>query len=194
MRDTYNRLGGRANVKTPVNPLGGRLGLGTPSEPVGRADKGRPAGNPSVDDAIEHFKIRARFLEKIRFHLEKMRDLAAFNAETKVDEDRCQSYYHHACTVKQIAATCYNGRPLFDHSNLIADVGDNENHLIMEGLDLSHPAIEAATESSIASREEAGRARDTLHKALRYVTVVESILEANLSRLSFMNKRLELVA
>jgi len=123
-----------------------------------------------------------------------MRDLAAFNAETKVDEDRCQAYYHHACTVKQIAATCYNGAPLFDHANLVADVGDNENHLIMEGLDLSHPAIEAATESSIASKEEAAQARDTLHRALRYVTVVESVLEANLSRLSFMNKRLELVA
>ena len=194
MRDSYNRLGGKSNVKTAANPVGGRLGFSAPVETALPASRKAESSHPSVEEAMEHFRIRARFLEKIRSHLEKMRDLAAFNAETKVDEDHCQGYYHHACTVKQIAATCYNGAPLFDDSNLIADAGDNENHLIMEGLDLSHPAIEAATESSIASKEEAAQARYTLHKALRYVTVVESILEANLSRLSFMNKRLELVA
>jgi hypothetical protein len=194
MRDSYNRLGGNTNLKSSTPGVGARRGLAEPLLPSTASTHQRPSSHPSLEAAIEHFNIRGRFLQKIRFHLEKMRDLAAFNAERKVDEDRCQTYYHHACTVKQITATSYNGTPLFDHANVVADVGDNENHLIMEGLDLSHPAIEAATESSIASKEEAAAARDSLYKALRYVTVVESILEANLSRLGFMNKRLELVA
>ena len=194
MRETHNRLAGKtSNVKSSKSAAGNRFGLTTPVESAVPPRLEAPR-YPSLDEALDHFQLRARFLQKIRVHLEKMRDLAAFNAENRVDEDRCQGYYHHACTVKQIAATSYNGVPLFDRGNIVADAGDHENHLIMEGLDLTHPAIADATESSIASKDQAAHARDSLHRALRYVTVVESILEANLTRLSFMNRHLELVA
>jgi hypothetical protein len=193
MRETHNRLAGKSSTVKSPKSAPSRFGLTAPVESA-VPPRVEPPRYPSLGEALDHFQLRARFLEKIRLHLEKMRDLAAFNAENKVDEDRCQGYYHHACTVKQIAATCYNGAPLFDRGNIVADAGDHENHLIMEGLDLTHPAIAAATESSIASKEQAAQARDTLHRALRYITVVESVLESNLSRLSFMNRHLELVA
>jgi hypothetical protein len=195
MFESHNRLAGKpdfgtqlsgrrrgdhrvtAEAEGPLNLLGG----GVSSHPR----------HSSLPEAMEHFELRARFLGKIRSHLEKMRDLALSNAEGKVDEDRAQGYYHHACTVRQIVATDYNGSPLFTSDSIVAEAGDNENHLILEGLDLSHPAIADATNTSITSREDARAAREALRKALRYLTVVESALEAHQSRLAFLNKRLE---
>jgi hypothetical protein len=198
MFESHNRLAAKSNPATSFS--GGRLGLGQragspsetsldlldgiSSEPVLR--------HSSLAEAMEYFELRANFLAKIRFHLEKMRDLARSNAERNVDEERSQAYHHHACTVRQIVATDYNGAPLFGRDGIVADAGDNENHLIMEGLDLSHPAIAAATHTTITSKSQAVSARELLRKALRYLTVVESSLEAHRSRLSFLNKRLEL--
>jgi hypothetical protein len=185
--DFGTKLSGRRRGDNRVVP-----GAEGPLELLGGDGSSHPQ-HSSLPEAMEYFELRARFLGKIRVHLEKMRDLAVSNAEGKVDEDRAQGYYHHACTVRQIVATDYNGSPLFTSDSIVAEAGDNENHLVMEGLDLSHPAITDATNASITSREDARAARETLRKALRYLTVVESALEAHQSRLAFLNKRLELL-
>lgn len=194
MFESHNRLVTKATLGT--NRSGGRLGRGQAFlEPTESGVGFLPSFLPdwrhsSLEEAVEFFELRAKFLGKIRCHLEKMQALAQAN-RGKVDEERSQSYHHHACTVRQIVATDYNGAPLFARDGIVAEAGDNENHLVMEGLDLSHPAIAAATQTTIASKETARSAAELLCKALRYLTVVESALEAHRSRLSFLSKRLE---
>lgn len=197
MFESHNRLITKPNLASPVS--GGRLATAQPSAEQAVAGVGllelsspSPLRHSSLGEALDYFELRAKFLGKIRFHLEKMRDLARSNAEDKLDEDRSQAYYHHACTVRQIVATDYNGSPLFARAGIVARAGDDETQLVMEGLDLSHPAIASATQTTITGKEEARAAGQSLRKALRYLTVVESGLEAHLSRLSFLNERLEL--
>jgi hypothetical protein len=198
MFESHNRLVGKPDFATQLS--GGRRSENrlapkaddAPLDLLGAPGASHPR-HSSLPEAMEYFELRARFLGKIRFHLQKMRDLAVCNAENQVDEDHAQSYYHHACTVRQIVATDYNGSPLFTRDGIVAEAGDNENHLVLEGLDLSHPAIADATNTTITSRENAIIARETLRKALRYLTVVESALEAHQSRLSFLNKHIELL-
>jgi hypothetical protein len=197
MFESHNRLVGKPDFGTQLSgrSRGNNCATQEPKGPLDllAGDVSSHQRHSSLLEAVEYFELRARFLTKIRFHLEKMRDLANSNAEGKVDEDRAQSYYHHACTVRQIVATDYNGSPLFTRDSIVAEAGDNENHLILEGLDLSHPTITDATNTSITSREDARAARGALRKALRYLTIVESALEAHQSRLSFLHKRREML-
>ncbi len=198
MFESYNRLTGSGNISgnLPGHRLASESGGPAGVERVVIGGECAPTGQLPLAslEAADFFQVRATFLAKIRDHLEKMHDLAQSNAQGKVDKERCQAFYHHACTVHQIIATNYNGAPLFAKGGIVAQSGDAGNQLIMEGLDLSHPAICGATEGSITSKEGAETAQAMLDLALRHLKVVESVLDANLSRLAFLNKRVELVA
>ncbi len=147
---------------------------------------------PTLEQAAEFFQVRAQFLAKIRVHLEKMRDLAHSNAEAKVNDENSQQFYHHACTIRQIASTTYNGAPLFAKGGIVAEGREKGNQLVMEGLDLSHHSIAAATAACITSKTAARASEELLGRALHYLTVVESVLDANLSRLAVLGKHIQL--
>ncbi|HEY0455415.1 MAG TPA: hypothetical protein VGE41_03520 [Verrucomicrobiae bacterium] len=144
---------------------------------------------PGLFQAIEICQTQGKMLDKLRRHLEQMQHLASSTAQNGVIDEQGQEYQHHVCTVRQIAALVYNGQALFTGNTFVLSLDRGQNHLVMSGINLDTTQFAAIIQSNIFSREAAIEAQKYIEVVLQQLEMFESVLAANLGRLTFLQKQ-----
>lgn len=158
-----------------------------------RAGRTRTIALPQPDMARALFlcKAQGKFLDKAREALARLQELAVLaqqapsNAPNGLDEFETLTAF-----LSELADTEIEGVKLFHTANLIVPL-EEDNRLIMAGIDLGAEAFQAVLRARINTAEEAERAVLTLQKGIRFLTINREILSTNIGRLFFARDHLE---
>ncbi len=145
---------------------------------------------PTLAEAIYLAETQEKLVEKIETHLERMRELAFLNADSRspVREDLSQEFQHHLGTIWQMAALELNGFPLFDGCSLAVEL-ERENKLVLAGANLQRGAFRVVFSTNISDKESALHAHETIEGGMLHLQFACTVVAANLSRLAFLHRQ-----
>jgi len=147
---------------------------------------------PPVAQAIFLCKAQAKFLDKAREALQRMQDLTILAQQSASDaREACiEEFDTLVAFLDKLAETEIDGVKLFQMANDIIPL-DDENRLIMAGIDLNSEIFQRVLRAKISTTEEASQAMAALQKGLHFITINREILSSNVGRLFFARDRLD---
>ncbi len=155
--------------------------------------------HPEIEGRIAHAvrlsQLQDRVLTKAQESLERMQALAilAQQAPSPQRGRSVEEFESLAAELGRLAAGEIEGAPLFGQRTVIVDLDATGNKLIMAGIDLDSEAFRAAIAADLSRAANAARALAHLKTALNQLAIHQAIVAANLNRLSFISKHLDVI-
>ena len=147
----------------------------------------------AIAQAIQLTQTQAGLMEKMERTLERMLELARL-AQRPTEPQRtayANEFHTLAASLNQVTARQVRGSRLFDGSAVSVDLAPAGNKLVMSGVDLQSGVFKSVIASGLCHPAHAAQALLNVQAALLRLAVEETIVTANLARLSVLARQVQ---